>query len=250
MSAELKINCEDFYLNVEGDLNISCIYRIIDWKSGRIYVGKAANLLRRYNDHKSALRNNRHCNQILQRTYNKDRKLIMEVIQKLDIYDETSDDIELEFIKKYDSCNHKVGMNIINEKLPKRPTRKIDVYDKEYNFVTTYNSIKETSEKLKVNRSSIPMICMGKGGYKFSKNGYHFRYHGENIIKPVKREYIFVPKPSIRKVIIQLDLEGNYIKEWCSITEASKILGLQESSICSCAKGNHKTSGGFKFKYK
>lgn len=50
------------------------------------------------------------------------------------------------------------------------------------------------------------------------------------------------------KPIIQLSLDGTFIKEWTSIKEASKELRL--CGICRCCKGKLKTSGGYKWKYK
>lgn len=43
------------------------------------------------------------------------------------------------------------------------------------------------------------------------------------------------------KRIVQLDMEGNLIKEWCSATEAARVLGIPQSPISRCALtlGNH-----------
>jgi len=54
-------------------------------------------------------------------------------------------------------------------------------------------------------------------------------------------------KLSNSKPIIQKDLNGNFIKEWFSISEAKKIFG---GSIGSCCNGKLKTSGGFKWEFK
>jgi hypothetical protein len=51
------------------------------------------------------------------------------------------------------------------------------------------------------------------------------------------------------KKINQLDKDGNFIKEWGSITEASKGTGAVMHCISKCAKGVLKTSGGFKWEY-
>jgi hypothetical protein len=57
------------------------------------------------------------------------------------------------------------------------------------------------------------------------------------------------PNPN-KKIIIQLDLEGNFIKEWPSATEAGKYLNKSGNSIADCASGRQKTAYGFKWKYK
>ena len=53
-----------------------------------------------------------------------------------------------------------------------------------------------------------------------------------------------------RKAVIQMDLEGNFIKEWSSVKEAARELGLKSaSSISMVCRGEKKTAGGYKFKY-
>lgn len=53
------------------------------------------------------------------------------------------------------------------------------------------------------------------------------------------------------KAIIQLDLDGNFIKEWKSITAARKDLNLKSSGgIIKVCKGTQKSAGNYKWKYK
>lgn len=51
------------------------------------------------------------------------------------------------------------------------------------------------------------------------------------------------------KKVNQLDKDGTFIKEWGSITEASKALGLIAQGICRCAKGKQNLCGGFRWQY-
>ena len=51
-----------------------------------------------------------------------------------------------------------------------------------------------------------------------------------------------------RRKIIQLTLDGYFIREWSSINEAQSELGIKH--ISCCCSGERKTSGGFKWKYK
>ena len=50
--------------------------------------------------------------------------------------------------------------------------------------------------------------------------------------------------------VIQMDLEGNFIEEFESITEASIKTNSSLSKICSVCKGNRKSTNNFKWKYK
>ena len=49
--------------------------------------------------------------------------------------------------------------------------------------------------------------------------------------------------------VIQRDLEGNFVKEWSSLQEASDVLNIKYQSISATCRGKHKTAGGFKWEY-
>ncbi len=53
-----------------------------------------------------------------------------------------------------------------------------------------------------------------------------------------------------RKQIDQFDLDGNYIMTFVSVTQASKTIKRDRSSIIKCLNGETKQSGGFIWKYK
>lgn len=52
------------------------------------------------------------------------------------------------------------------------------------------------------------------------------------------------------KKVIQYTLDGEFVKEWKSITEISNVLGLNKTCISLCCKGVQQTSGGYKWKFK
>lgn len=52
------------------------------------------------------------------------------------------------------------------------------------------------------------------------------------------------------KNVLQYDLNNKFIKEWTSIREISKALGIDYSCINRCCLGQTKTSKGFIWKYK
>ena len=49
--------------------------------------------------------------------------------------------------------------------------------------------------------------------------------------------------------VIQMDLQGNFIAKYNSITEAAIKTNSQISKICSVCKGNRKSTNNFKWKY-
>lgn len=53
-----------------------------------------------------------------------------------------------------------------------------------------------------------------------------------------------------RKSVLQYTLNGNYIGEYESTSEAQRQTGVAQQNICSCCKGKVKTAGGFVWEYK
>ena len=51
------------------------------------------------------------------------------------------------------------------------------------------------------------------------------------------------------KIVLQYDLEGNFIKEWASIQECGRN-GFSVSSICRCCNNKANQAKGFIWKYK
>jgi len=56
-------------------------------------------------------------------------------------------------------------------------------------------------------------------------------------------------KKKLRKAVNQLDLNGNYITLWESVSKAGKDLGIDYTGISNCCNGKLKTSGGFKWEW-
>lgn len=52
------------------------------------------------------------------------------------------------------------------------------------------------------------------------------------------------------KQIIQLNMLGDVVKVWDSISDASRALNISVPAICNCTKGLSKSSGGFIWKFK
>ena len=57
-------------------------------------------------------------------------------------------------------------------------------------------------------------------------------------------------KSKVSKVVLQYNLKNELIEEWKSVRDASRKLNINTGSICRCCKGEFKTAGGFKWKYK
>lgn len=53
----------------------------------------------------------------------------------------------------------------------------------------------------------------------------------------------------VSKPVAQLSKDGETIKIWDSMTEASNTLGIALSEISACTRNYHKTAGGYKWRY-
>lgn len=58
-----------------------------------------------------------------------------------------------------------------------------------------------------------------------------------------------ITKEKCGKKIKQYDRDGNYIREWLTIREASRELGIERQAIIKVCKGKHKSTNNFIFKY-
>ena len=52
-----------------------------------------------------------------------------------------------------------------------------------------------------------------------------------------------------RKKVIQYTLNCKFIKEYCSVNEASRQTGISCANICKCCKGKRNKAGEYKWSY-
>lgn len=64
------------------------------------------------------------------------------------------------------------------------------------------------------------------------------------------KKYSLESKLKRAKTVLQYDLNGNFIKEWLIMGEASKVLKISKGAISNVCKNKQKTAGNFKWKYK
>ncbi len=53
-----------------------------------------------------------------------------------------------------------------------------------------------------------------------------------------------------KKPIIQYNLDGEFIREWESATDAASFYNINKVNITKCCLGKNKTSNGYIWKYK
>ena len=96
-------------------------------------------------------------------------------------------------------------------------------------------------------------------GRKGKDNPFYGKKHSEEARKKMSKVRLAENNPNYGRIgkdnpnsipILQLDLEGNVIREFYGAAEAARELGLDKSSITKCIKGKYKTCGSFRWKYK
>ena len=58
------------------------------------------------------------------------------------------------------------------------------------------------------------------------------------------------PHKNRMQKVIQLDFDGNYIREWECAAYAEDVLGIISGKVTMCCKGDRRSTGGFKWMYK
>lgn len=94
--------------------------------------------------------------------------------------------------------------------------------------------ISESKKGKKVSKNTKEKMRISHLG---NKNPFYGKKHSEEFMM------------TKRKRIKQLTINNDFIKEWESISEASKKLNIYSGNICKVLKGQYKTTGGYIFKY-
>ena len=128
---------------------------------------------------------------------------------------------------------------------PKVPTKVLVQYDIDGNYINHFTSQEEASKKTNASKFTISLAINGK---QKTSGGYVWRYFDADKI-PEKIEKTEITSPEAKEVI-QLDLDGNILKTFPSITSASKICGICTKNIRNVINGKQKTAGGYKWKLK
>ena len=72
---------------------------------------------------------------------------------------------------------------------------------------------------------------------------------GKIVGKILGKKYGTINGKKRSKPILQFSKDGTLIKEWPSLSEAYRHLGIACQNICTCLKGRRKSAGGFVWRY-
>lgn len=142
----------------------------------------------------------------------------------------------------------KLSEEVINNRTNKVQKSVIQL-DLDNNFIKEWKSATQASKILKLSSSDICQCCKKK---KISCGGYKWKYLDETCQNSNYKPRVIkgdTPNKNTR-AIIQMDLDGNFIKNWKYINQACRELNIKGSHISSCCRGKRKSAYGFKWKYK
>lgn len=240
---------------------------ILNLKNGKKYIGSTVNYSRRKSTHLNRLNKGNHHSLSLQQSWNKNNPedykfIILEKIEDKNVLIER-EQYYLDYFKSY---NKKFGYNmcpVAGNPGAGKEYKHIFKFDMQGNFVEEYSNALAAANSVgdSARSNSITDCCLWK--YRFWKN--HIFSHEPTITKeriefansPRKRTDETKKKMSIaaknrkdKRAIIQMDLSGNFIREWECTRNACDELGLSNGQISDCLNGKWKQARGFKWKFK
>ncbi len=143
-------------------------------------------------------------------------------------------DKEREYVIKYDTKN-----NGLNADRGGGFQKNIYQYDQETgSLISNFSQLEIAAISVGVDRKTISKACLGE-----IKNcaGYYWSYTlSDN----------FMPEADKRKKkVFQFYFNGEFVRSYNSVSEASKFTGINSSSIAKCCRGKYKYAGEFYWEY-
>lgn len=233
------------------------IYKITCTTTDKVYVGQTFNLKQRICYHKTYLKRNVHSNKHLQRAWNKYGKdaFVFEVIEICKSKEEI-DEREIYWINFYRSCEDSFGFNIqlgghdrpsergllyLKEK-GKLQNKSVTQFNLSGDKVNEFESLKLAAKIVGCSSSEIMRACKGE---LCTVKDFQWRY-SSNVCKlePIlsrkdqsTQSMILFNKLTKSKPIVQKTLSGEFIQEYISIAEATRVNNFKNSSqISNCLR--------------
>ncbi len=157
--------------------------------------------------------------------------------------------------KKY-ILNRKKHLSELNKNKP------VHMLEEDLSVLLTFPSIKTAAKHLSI-RNNIISHAIYKQKGRFRAGGYRWKFAKQNdpisslddiaiVLKnynPIKRSKE-LSQSTKYKPVLQYDLKGNFIKEYKSLSEASKATGTRRGGISNTCSGRTASANGFKWIYK
>lgn len=214
------------------------IYKITNLINGKCYIGQTRNTIaRRYWFHKRDSKTSKCALYCAMRKYGLNNFVVSELEE---CQNNLLNEREMFWIKHFNSNNKRYGYNetIGGKAHSSKHKKPIDMYDVNGNFIRSFESITGASIELGINQNQISSCC---SKHLKHTHDYIFVYKGE---KPI------ITKP-YRTKVYQYDFDGNFIREFNSIREASKFMNggkKDHLTLSNCLCGKFSQAYGYQWK--
>lgn len=209
------------------------IYKVTNLVNGKVYIGQTiGNINKRWREHKSSSLNNLD-NNILHKAMRKYGFENFKIEKVIECENDLLDEMEIKYIKIFNSYVGNENSNGYNMTVGGSGTIKND-YSIIYSLWDEGLSAGQIATKTGYNRNTISKILKDYENFSITESNH--------------RAYLLSGK-SRGTSVVQLDLNGNIIKEYSTIAEASRETGISHSAICNVInkKIGFKTAGGYKW---
>lgn len=144
----------------------------------------------------------------------------------------------LEWVTQEENMEHCMNSGLSSLSKP------INRYDTDGNYIDSFPSASEASRQLGYKNSRSISCCL-LGEYKVA-HGFQWRFSDDN--RPVEK--LFENEYFSKKSVVQLTLDGEYVKTFDIATNAYKELGKKDNGMISqCCKGKRGKYSGYRWLY-
>lgn len=248
------------------------IYFILNNVNGKYYVGSAADYWDRFLFHSWQLKNKRHDNSYLQRSYDKHGRenfsfnLLERVNDKINLLSR-----EQFYIDLFDAANPELGYNLTptagsnlgtkrtqesKDKASRTHGRRILKLNLDGSIAGIYDSVSIAARECGVSLKGITKTCVTeRGTYK----GFKWRFETPNkkfgpptkgiksLQSSVEKRVNTLIQKGIARPIKHYDESGNYVATYDSLYFAVKATGFKPASIKNVCNGHRKSLFGHTF---
>lgn len=227
------------------DMNISGIYCIENMITNKKYIGQSVNIEDRWRRHKGELNNDSHCNDYLQKAWNKygENNFNFYTLEHCSI--DQLDEREIYYINYYNTIDRDYGYNlksggqscpVYSDEIRKKMSEstKKTYLNPERRKIQSINALKQWSN---------PEI---KNKISGSNNGMYGRHHTDETKQKISE--CNKGKLSWRRNTTPVFCD-ELNKEFKDATEAGKELSIDSSAILKVCQGKRKTCGGYHWKF-
>jgi len=173
---------------------------------------------------------------------------------KYDLSIQEALDWEKYFIKKYGRIKYETKGILVNKSVGgyygaegSTHNMPLSLKEKLQKINSTKTLSPDTKQKISEANKGKKLTKNHKKNISVSKKGVIYSFERNNKISLSQKGI----KKNNNKIIIQYDLEGNFIKEWRSVSEAKKEINNNKGDgIGSCCRNKQKTAYGFIWKFK